>query len=832
MIPSADSMLPTKSFMGHSPSEMVSNISWRMLSEYLLFAILLENSGIVALSSQELCLSKVCTGCIAGSLSCQEGGLIRLPDTLSPDIQSMILIGHRFDNNVLSKANFSNYSQQNAQLQRLTLRNCGIERLLPGALQNLRYLTQLDFSQNRLQIIESHTFVGLRLELLRLDENHGLHLAPGAFREASIVSLSMNQCGLRSLTYSDLAPLLQNNALTNLHLSGNKLMTLESRLEPVFLGLRSLSIEQNPFICDCQTRWLADLLQKRSLRRQPRELKKFAAENGLLSDPLSGESEFGIRSTPLDGDLLKPVCRSPERLSGRPIEALTHRDFYCELPQLKSLEIDLSHSDEAVIPHQEAQIVDNSIQQRKPHLKVILRCEVKGSPELQLSWYRRSSTKMLADLGLHTGDEQLVHLPFSKATKPGVVEIHLSQPPQFLESNVQTSVRVRSNPMEQFICMASDLSGNTSAEVRLRWPTTDSHAALINTQQEPQVSHSNNYPAAETVHSDKQPDVKMDSKIPSTQADSGLRSDWYLLTGEDPNGFWLQKQFSAVQMIGAVVGTFTTTLLLFIFGCCLLKAHRFQQSCSRPKILLQHTSDYQHSSPHCKYTSPPSYSIPPTHSNASFLYPNTSGNSTDTQTSFGTQLPYHSTPITQATEVGTAATEGANSGKLLHYTTYEPITMTDISHTTTYSDSQMYDLPQFPVTLSPPRVPLPPLPGGPGQPATVSNHTMETRSPYYVSTLSGPVTEQSVLRNGTVFSPLFVHNSDNVSAAISMAATLNRLKNSPLIPTGQFQMNPNGSFSQQQLVAAAAAQNQLFNFVNHPSAMVTPPAGLLASDMN
>ncbi|CAH8587017.1 unnamed protein product [Heterobilharzia americana] len=206
---------------------------------------------VLSLSSNELCLNRTCSGCIAGSLSCQEGGLTHLPDSLSSDIQSMILMGHKFHNPILTNDNFSTYAQQNVKLQRLTLRNCGIQSIQPGTFQSLKSLQQLDLSQNKVKSIRKGTFVGLHLDFLRLDENFGLSIEEGAFEGTSVVSLSINQCGLKTLRYDTLLPLINSKQLKNLHLSGNQLITLESRLEPIFIQLQSLSLEQNPFKCDC-----------------------------------------------------------------------------------------------------------------------------------------------------------------------------------------------------------------------------------------------------------------------------------------------------------------------------------------------------------------------------------------------------------------------------------------------------------------------------------------------------------------------------------------------------------------------------------------------------
>lgn len=695
-----------------------------------------------AISSTELCLNKMCSGCMAGSLSCQEGGLIGLPDELAKDIQSMILIGHRFEGSSIGRHNFTAYPYQTKVLQRITLRNCGIERLQPGSFEPIQSLKQLDLSQNHINIIEAGTFAGLRLDYLRLDENHHLLLAPGAFDDASIVSLSMNQCGIESITYEDLAPLLRHHVLTTLHLSGNRLVTLDSRLEPVFLELQSLSLDQNPFQCDCRLSWLAEVLQRRQIRRKSRELK---LDGNVAPD------------APLDSDIPRPTCRAPDRLTGRPLETLTNEDFFCGLPQLKNLEVYIEEYKESG----EEQPPTDSVNQP---LSVTLRCQVNGSPEMKLSWYRRSAFNptVTSQLELYNELEHLTKLSSSRAVSSDVAEIRLIQPASTLSPKYDLApAKFSPNPLEQLVCVAADTSGNVTAEVRLQWPTF-SFKAQKSLDDTPTSEVKNELVESTRVKSNKE-DWKKKQEL-----DADIRSNWYVLTGEDPSGFWLQKQFSALQMIGAVVGTFTFTLLLFVIGCCLLKAHRLHRSCLRSKILLQHTSSYQQSPPAGKYSAPPLYSAAGGHSQGSTIYPSTMNNpginSNMANTISMAQVSYQLPSVSVLASNGTMP----NELKCLPYTaTYEPVTTADQPIHSTYSDTQTYDLPQFPISMSPPNAPLPAVPSS-SIPISV-NKTMDSRASYFVTT---PPCSQSVHPS----SPIFVNNMDTVPAGISLAATLNRLQ--------------------------------------------------------
>ncbi|VDP78139.1 unnamed protein product [Echinostoma caproni] len=698
-----------------------------------------------AVSSTDLCLSKMCSGCMAGSLSCQEGGLTGLPDELSKDIQSMILIGHRFEGSALGRHNFTAYPHQTKVLQRITLRNCGIERLQPGSFEPIQSLKQLDLSQNRISVIEAGTFAGLRLDYLRLDENHRLHLAPGAFDDASIVSLSMNNCGMESITYDDLAPLLRHHVLTTLHLSGNRLITLESRLEPVFLELQSLSIDQNPFHCDCRLSWLAEVLQRRQIRRKSRALKQ---------DAIMGPD------APLDSDLPRPTCRSPDRLAGRPMETLTSEDFFCGLPQLKNLEVFIEENKE-----NEDTKPQTSGSSNHP-LAVTLRCQVRGSPEMKLAWYRRSTfdSAVTSQLGLYQEVGQLSKLSSSRVVSSDVAEIKLLQPLVLPGSkNELVPTKSQPNPLEQLVCIASDTSGNVSAEVRLQWPPiVPKERKSTDSNSDSQLGGDRYAGAApNSAQNKKERGDGQDWQKPM-ELEADLRSNWYILTGEDPSGFWMQKQFSALQMIGAVVGTFTFTLLLFIMGCCLLKAHRLHRNCLRSKILLHHTSSYQHSSPASKYSVPPQYTTAGGQSQASTTYPSTTNNLGNTISM--AQMSYQIPSVSVLASNGTVP----NELKRLPYTaTYEPVTTADQPVQNTYSDTQTYDIPQFPINMSPPTAPLPAVPSS-SLPVSV-NKTVDSRAPYYVSALP-------CSHSGHPSSSIFVGNMDTMPTGMSLAATLGRLQ--------------------------------------------------------
>uniref|UniRef100_A0A0R3WYW3 Ig-like domain-containing protein n=1 Tax=Hydatigena taeniaeformis TaxID=6205 RepID=A0A0R3WYW3_HYDTA len=247
-----------------------------------------------------------------------------------------------------------------------------------------------------------------------------------AFENLTVSSLSLQNCGLRSLSYEVFRPLLNSRSLTTLRLTSNSLTTLDARFEPFFRNLSFLSLARNPFICDCKLMWLSRTLQR----------KRRADSDDAF--PRISDDRLPIV---LDDD--HPVCESPNRLRGKQIVSLTTGDFFCGPPQMRALEVDFS---DLRVGHSKTLNMTGV---------VLIKCAAQGSPEMQLVWFRRD----------RRGGEP-TRLPGLRQVAPGVIEVSISHSLLAKNSNIETE-----DTGEVFTCLGMDTYGNTSADLSLRWPT-------------------------------------------------------------------------------------------------------------------------------------------------------------------------------------------------------------------------------------------------------------------------------------------------------------------------------------------------------------------------
>ncbi|BHF61011.1 Leucine-rich repeat, immunoglobulin-like and transmembrane domains 2 [Sparganum proliferum] len=588
-----------------------------------------------------------------------------VPNDLPPGIRKVILIGQRFKSRYLQRQNLSSYSTSHVNIVELTIMDCGLQGIEPQTFQGLKNLTKLDVSKNALSRIHRRTFAGLRLELLRLDDNLGLSLSPGAFENLSVSSLSIQNCNLRSLTFKDLEPLIRTGTLSTLRLTGNSLTTLESRLEPLFLSLKALSLSQNPFRCDCELVWLSKMLQRKHQdEAQDIPPAPVGFENSLVNDDFRVSTE------------IYPVCVSPHRLYERKLIALTEEDFFCAPPQLRALELDLKG-------HQQT---TDSIGESAGATVARLKCIAQGSPELRLGWYRRTrrgDSKQGADF--------LESLLATQVVSPGVAEIVLHQPTP--AGGVVED--------DQLTCFGSDTYGNISADVTLSWlklrEVVGAGSASVGTA----VALAEN------------------GNVEEADDDSRLRA----LESERMDDFFFRKQFTILELIGAVIGTFTATMSLFLCGYCLLFTHRKRNS-KEVRGLLREISSTQ------SYHQIPMPNAPRKTPAYQMLDPGLVSSTAATSyiASFVGPLEDLGNVIYtngQVTNVTTPATTTTAHNPLL-YTSYDPT----IANGALYSDCPTYDSPQSRQHTPNQAPPLPPIPvsGAPSRPQLKTNSSEASAS--------------------------------------------------------------------------------------------------------
>uniref|UniRef100_A0A672MTV2 Slit homolog 3 protein-like n=1 Tax=Sinocyclocheilus grahami TaxID=75366 RepID=A0A672MTV2_SINGR len=213
-----------------------NNITLIPLSIFLLicyFSIFSSSSGTAqkeprSCAPQASICPAACT-CNSNIVDCRKKGLMEIPANLPEGIVEI-----RLEQNMIKgipAGAFSTYKK----LKRIDLSKNQISEIAEDAFSGLRSLTSLVLYGNKIAEIPKGLFDGLvSLQLLLLNAN-------------KINCLRVN-------TFKD----LQNLNLLSLY--DNKLQTISKGLFTPLRTIKTLHLAQNPFMCDCHLKWLADYL--------------------------------------------------------------------------------------------------------------------------------------------------------------------------------------------------------------------------------------------------------------------------------------------------------------------------------------------------------------------------------------------------------------------------------------------------------------------------------------------------------------------------------------------------------------------------------------------
>ncbi|XP_025828902.1 protein slit isoform X2 [Agrilus planipennis] len=224
-------------------------------------------SGLVEKAISGECISEpLCPHpcrCADGIVDCREKALPKVPDHLPEGTTEL-----RLEQNEITEIPPKAFVAQK-RLRRIDLSNNKISKIAPDAFQGLKALTSLVLYGNKIKDLPAGIFQGLvSLQLLLLNAN-----------EISCI---------RKDTFRDL------HSLSLLSLYDNNIQSLANGTFDSLKSIQTLHLARNPFICDCNLRWLAEYLHKNPIETS------------------------GAR------------CDTPKRMQRRRIETLKDEKFKCQ----------------------------------------------------------------------------------------------------------------------------------------------------------------------------------------------------------------------------------------------------------------------------------------------------------------------------------------------------------------------------------------------------------------------------------------------------------------------------------------------------------------------
>ncbi|XP_023330609.1 leucine-rich repeat-containing protein 24 [Eurytemora carolleeae] len=150
-------------------------------------------------------------------------------------------------------------------LQKISMKNCQIQRIHEDAFSKLNILTEVNLEGNNLTKIPQKTFDGNnRLQTIILARNQLEYLKEYQFPPLpNLKKIDLSRTGLREMSQKAFNNLAQS--VEEIDLSGNQ---LKSIVETTFLplpSLKTLRLHDNPWVCDCQLKSFRDYAVHRNL---------------------------------------------------------------------------------------------------------------------------------------------------------------------------------------------------------------------------------------------------------------------------------------------------------------------------------------------------------------------------------------------------------------------------------------------------------------------------------------------------------------------------------------------------------------------------------------
>jgi len=217
---------------------------------------------------------------------CDGQGLISIPSGLSSSIHVL-----RLENNNKLQILPSKVFQERGlvNLQKIILMNCSLGMIVQDAFHQLNHLVELDLSLNLLIDVPSESFRNLnnvRRLLLRQNKIKSLH----ENNFASLTNLVHLDLSFNQIDSIEPGSFRGITLLKYLKLNNNRLTTLPSNVFVDIPPLFTMSLENNPWNCDCELRplhrWISDnnMLLEPSLCKTPSKYENKAWNKMYIDD--------------------------------------------------------------------------------------------------------------------------------------------------------------------------------------------------------------------------------------------------------------------------------------------------------------------------------------------------------------------------------------------------------------------------------------------------------------------------------------------------------------------------------------------------------------------
>ncbi|XP_062380311.1 matrix-remodeling-associated protein 5 [Sardina pilchardus] len=207
-------------------------------------------------------------------------------------------------------------------LQILKLSYNKLKTIYQGMLEGMKGLVRLHLDHNLIDFIEPFSFNGLTsLKLLQLDGNQLRDLHPQTFVTLSFLGH------------------FRGSGLHHLHIADNNLKYLLPGILRPLSKLESLSVHGNPWICDCNLRWLIEWNQKHMgvIKCKKDSGDSVNCATCVTPQLLNNSQVFQLKSEHLD-------CKRPSIDSPLKTGEISHlEDTEPDLPYIKDLEPPLGH---------------------------------------------------------------------------------------------------------------------------------------------------------------------------------------------------------------------------------------------------------------------------------------------------------------------------------------------------------------------------------------------------------------------------------------------------------------------------------------------------------